>query len=124
MVKSLQEPSKREKHQSLPGREEGKEDPKMWCYTNELVKRFREEIVESHGDIRCREIIGVGRSDREQVANYFKGGEKYWERAHIIGDAAKLTGELLSGGHRDAKRHWRWRKERKSVISCQKASFA
>ena len=35
------------------GREEEKEDPKMWDYAHELLKRFREEIVKKHGNITC-----------------------------------------------------------------------
>jgi len=76
-------------------REEEKENPRMWRYTNELLKRFREEIVQSHGGIRCREIIGVDWKNREEVTNYFKGGEKQLECARIVGDTAKLIGELL-----------------------------
>jgi starvation-inducible outer membrane lipoprotein len=30
----------------------------MWGYTRELLKRFREEIVQKHRGIRCREIAG------------------------------------------------------------------
>jgi len=75
-------------------REEEKEDPRMWGYTRELLKRFREEIVQSHGGIRCREIAGVDWRDREQVTN-FRNGEKFLECARIVGDTAKLTGELL-----------------------------
>jgi C_GCAxxG_C_C family probable redox protein len=74
--------------------EEGKKDPRIWDYTRELLKRFREEIVQSHGGIRCQEIAGVNWKDREQVANYYKG-EKFLECARIVGDTAKLTGELL-----------------------------
>ena len=76
-------------------RDEEKEDPRMWAYTFELLKRFREEIVQSHGGIRCREIAGVDWTNREQVGSFFKGGEKFLECARIVGDTAKLTGELL-----------------------------
>ena len=75
-------------------REEEKEDPKIWPYSMELVKRFREEIVPSHGGIHCREISGVDWKIREQVVNYYKG-EKVKECARIVGDTAKLTGEIL-----------------------------
>ena len=76
------------------GREESKEDPRMFGYTHELLKRFREEIVQSHGGIRCREIAGVDWTNREQVESFFKG-EKFLECARIVGDTARLTGELL-----------------------------
>jgi len=74
--------------------EEGREDRKMWGYTAELVKRFREEIVKNHSGIRCQEIAGVNWRDREQAANYYKG-EKFVECTRIVGDTAKLIGELL-----------------------------
>jgi C_GCAxxG_C_C family probable redox protein len=74
--------------------EEGKENPKMWACTHELVKRFREEIVKNHSGISCRDIIGVNWKNREQVAQYYKG-EKFLECARIVGDTAKLTGEIL-----------------------------
>ena len=78
------------------GGEEEKEDRRMWGYTRELLKRFREEIVQSHGGIRCREIAGVDWSNREQVQSFYKpGSEKYSECARIVGETAKLTGELL-----------------------------
>jgi C_GCAxxG_C_C family probable redox protein len=76
------------------GRGKNKEDPRMWGYSRELLKRFREEIVQSHGGICCREIAGVDWMNREQVANYFKG-EKFLECARIVGDTAKLTGGIL-----------------------------
>lgn len=74
--------------------EEEKEDPRMWGYTHELVKRFREEIVQSHAGIRCQEIAGVDWTNREQVQSYYKE-EKFMECARIVGDTAKVTGELL-----------------------------
>lgn len=77
-------------------REEEKEDPRIWRYSRELVKRFREEIVQSHSGIHCREIAGVDWTNREQVQSFYKpGSEKYSECARIVGDTAKLTGELL-----------------------------
>jgi hypothetical protein len=75
-------------------REDEKEDPRMWSYTRELLKRFREEIVQSHGGIRCLEIAGVDWRNREQVQSFYNG-EKFLECARIVGDTAKLTGELL-----------------------------
>lgn len=75
-------------------REEEKEDPRLGSYTRELLKRFREEIVQSHGGIRCWEIAGVDWRNREQVESFFNG-EKFLECARIVGDTAKLTGELL-----------------------------
>ncbi len=50
------------------------------------MKRFREEIVQNHSGIRCQEIVGVDWTNREQVANYYKG-EKL--------DMVVATGEIL-----------------------------
>ncbi len=76
------------------GREEEKEDPRMWTYTHELLKRFREEIVNSHGSILCGEIARVDWKDREQVKSFYKG-DKILECGRIVGETAKLIGELL-----------------------------
>ncbi len=76
------------------GKEEEKEDPKMWAYTRELLKRFREEIVQKHGGIMCQEIAGVDWTDREQVKSFYRG-EKALECGRIVGDTARLVGELL-----------------------------
>ena len=81
------------------GRHEEKEfeGPQMWFSAMKLVKRFREEIVPNHGSIRCRDIINVDWMNREQVKSYYKPDEKFLECARIIGESAKLVGELLEG---------------------------
>ena len=66
----------------------------MWAYTHELLKRFRGEIIQKHGGILCSEIAGVDWTDREQVRSFYKG-EKALECGRIVGDTAKLIGELL-----------------------------
>jgi len=76
------------------GREEEKEDPRIWAYAQELLRRFREEIVQSHDSILCRQIVGVDWTDREQVRRFYKG-EKVLECGRIVGETAKLIGELL-----------------------------
>jgi C_GCAxxG_C_C family probable redox protein len=76
------------------GREEEKEDPRMWAFTQELLKRFREEIAKNHGGILCREIAGVDWMDREQAKKFYKS-EKALECGRIVGDTAQLVGELL-----------------------------
>jgi C_GCAxxG_C_C family probable redox protein len=76
------------------GREGEKEDPRMWAFTHELLKRFREEIVQNPQGILCREIAGVDWRDREQVKNFYKG-EKALECSRIVGNTARLVGELL-----------------------------
>ena len=74
--------------------EEEKFDRRMWGHTRELPKRFREEIVQKHGSIRCSDIVGVNWRDREEVAK-FRNGEKFVECSRIVGDTAKLIGELI-----------------------------
>jgi C_GCAxxG_C_C family probable redox protein len=76
------------------GREEEKEDPRMWAYAKELFDRFREEIVKNHGGILCREIARVDWKDRDQVKAFYSG-DKGLECRRIIGDTAKLVGGLL-----------------------------
>ncbi len=76
------------------GREEEKEDPRMWDYAHELLNRFREEIVKKHGGIHCAGIAGVDWKDRAQVKAFY-GGEKVLECRRIVADTAKLLGELL-----------------------------
>ena len=76
------------------GREEEKEDPQMWTYTHELLKCFREEIVKNQGSILCGEIARVDWKDREQVKSFYQG-DKILECGRIVGETAKLIGELL-----------------------------
>ena len=62
------------------GREEEKEDPRMWAYAKELFDRFREEIVKKHGG----GIFGVPGmnyplpevdwKDRDQVKEFLQRG--------------------------------------------------
>ena len=75
-------------------REEEKEDPRIWAYAHELFDRFREEIVKKHGGISCREISGVDWKDRDQVKSFYSGDKKL-ECRRIVGEVAKLVGELL-----------------------------
>ena len=80
------------------GGEEEREDRKMWGYSFELQKRFREEIVRSHGSIRCRDITAIDWMNLKQVLSFYKPDEKMVECARIVGETAKLTGELLERG--------------------------
>jgi C_GCAxxG_C_C family probable redox protein len=75
-------------------RQEEKEDPKMWDYTEELLTRFRDGIVKEHGSILCRDISRVDWNDREQVKVFYKG-DKVRECIRIVGETAKFIGELL-----------------------------
>lgn len=75
-------------------RQEEKEDPKMWDYTEELLTRFRDNIVKEHGSILCRDISRVDWNDRDQVKDFYKG-DKVQECIRIVGETARLIGELL-----------------------------
>ena len=73
-------------------REEEKENPLMWKYSQEFLGRFREEI--GRGSILCRDIIGVDWKDKDQARN-FHDSEKYQECLRITGETAKIVGEML-----------------------------
>ena len=66
----------------------------MWVTAHELFDRFRDEIVKEHGGISCREIVHVDWRDRDQVKDFYSG-DKRLECRRIVGEAAKLVGELL-----------------------------
>ena len=76
------------------GREEEKEDSRMWPYNQEMMGRFRIEIVKNHGSIQCREIARVDWKDRDQVRAFYRG-EKILECGRIVGDTVQLLDELL-----------------------------
>jgi C_GCAxxG_C_C family probable redox protein len=76
------------------GREEEKEDARMWPYNQEMMGRFRTEIVKNHGGIQCREIARVDWKDRDQVRAFYRG-EKILECGRIVGDTVQLLDELL-----------------------------
>jgi hypothetical protein len=66
----------------------------MWDYTEELLTRFRDNIVKEHGSILCRDISRVDWNDRDQVKDFYKG-DKVQECIRIVGETARLIGELL-----------------------------
>jgi len=74
-------------------REDEKEDPRMWSYAQEILRRFR-EITQNHGGILCRQIAGVDWKDREQAKAFYKS-DKVAECGRIVGDTAQMVGELL-----------------------------
>jgi len=76
-------------------REEEKEDSRMWSYNQEMVDRFRNEIVKNHGGIHCREIAKVDWKDRDQVRAFYRG-EKILECGRIVGNTAEILEELLN----------------------------
>ena len=73
-------------------REEEKENPLMWRYSQEFLGRFREEI--GRGSILCRDIVGVDWKDKNQVRN-FHASEKYRKCLRVTGETAKIVGEML-----------------------------
>jgi len=66
----------------------------MWKDAEELVRRFRDEIVQLNGSILCREISQIDWKDREQVEPFYNG-DKVKDCMRIIGETQMLMGELL-----------------------------
>lgn len=73
---------------------EEKENPRMWKETEELVRRFRDEIVHSNGSICCRDIAGIDWKNRDQVKAFYDG-DKVKTCIRIVADTALLLGEML-----------------------------
>jgi C_GCAxxG_C_C family probable redox protein len=77
------------------GGEDEKEDRKLWSCTLAVMTGFREEIVKKHGSIRCRDITGIDWLNRGQVTSFYIPDKIFVECTRIIGDTAKLVGEIL-----------------------------
>jgi len=75
-------------------REEEKEDPRMWSCCQEMMVRFRDEVVKNQGGIHCREIAGVDWKNRDQVRAFYRG-EKILECGRIVGDTTRILHEIL-----------------------------
>lgn len=71
-----------------------KEDPRMWADAQELVRRFRDEVVNQGDMILCRDISQVDWKDHEQVKAFYTG-EKVKDCVRIVGKTAMLLGEML-----------------------------
>jgi C_GCAxxG_C_C family probable redox protein len=71
-----------------------KENPKMWTDAEELVRRFRDEIVQINGSILCRDISRVDWKDRGQVKSFYTG-DTVKKCVRIVGETAMLVGEIL-----------------------------
>ena len=71
-----------------------KENPKMWTDAQEMVRRFRSEIVNQEGTIYCRDIARVDWTDREQAKAFYKG-DQVKKCIRIVGETAMLVGEML-----------------------------
>jgi C_GCAxxG_C_C family probable redox protein len=74
------------------GRDEEKEDPRMWALIREFVARFREEI--GQGKLYCREIAGVDWTDVDAVKAFYKS-EKILACRDLTGATARLLGEFM-----------------------------
>jgi C_GCAxxG_C_C family probable redox protein len=71
-----------------------KENPKMWADAQEIVRRFRDEIVNQAGTINCRDIAGVDWKDRGETRAFYQG-DKVKKCIRIVGETAMLVGEVL-----------------------------
>lgn len=75
-------------------RADEKENPKMWADTQELLRRFRDEVVDQEGTIYCRDIAGVDWTDRAQAREFYSG-DKVGRCIRIVGRTAFILGEML-----------------------------
>ncbi len=75
-------------------RADEKENPKMWADAQEMVRRFRDEIVNQGGTINCRDIAGVNWLDRVEVKAFYSG-EKVKNCVRIVGETALVLGKIL-----------------------------
>lgn len=71
-----------------------KEDLKMWAAAEELMRRFRDEIVDQGGTIYCRDIACVDWKNREEAKAFYRG-DKVKKCIRIVGETAVLVGEML-----------------------------
>jgi C_GCAxxG_C_C family probable redox protein len=67
-------------------------DFRMWKYSHDFMKRFREEIA--NGSIICRDIVNVNWMDQNQVKEY-REGQKRRDCKKLTGRTAKLVGEII-----------------------------
>jgi C_GCAxxG_C_C family probable redox protein len=74
------------------GRDDEKEDPRMWALIREFVTRFREEI--GQGKLYCRDIAGVDWTDIPAVKAFYKS-EKILACRDLTGATARLLGEFM-----------------------------
>lgn len=75
-------------------RADEKENPKMWADAQEMVRRFRDKIVNQGGTIYCRDIAAVNWLDRVEVKTFYSG-EKVKNCVRIVGETALVLGEML-----------------------------
>ena len=74
------------------GKDEEKEDPRMWALIREFVARFRDEI--GRGKLHCRDIAGVDWTDVAALKAFYKS-EKILACRDLNGATAHLLGEFM-----------------------------
>ena len=74
------------------GKDEEKENLRMWAFVREFLERFREEI--GQGTIYCRDIAGVDWSDVNALKAFYKS-EKLLACRDLNGATARLLGEFM-----------------------------
>ena len=74
------------------GKDEEKEDFRMWAFVRDFLKRFKEEI--GQGKIYCRDIAGVDWTDVDAVKAFYKS-EKILVCRELTGATARLLGEFM-----------------------------
>jgi C_GCAxxG_C_C family probable redox protein len=74
------------------GKDEEKEDLRMWALVREFQKRFRDEI--GLGKLYCRDIAGVDWSDVSALKAFYKS-EKLLACRDLTGATARLLGEFM-----------------------------
>jgi C_GCAxxG_C_C family probable redox protein len=77
------------------GKDEEKEDLRMWVLVREFLKRFREDI--GQGKIYCRDIAGVDWSDVSALKAFYKS-EKLLVCRDLTGATERLLGEFMESG--------------------------
>jgi C_GCAxxG_C_C family probable redox protein len=74
------------------GKDEEKEDPRMWALVRGFVARFRDEI--GYGKLYCRDIAGVDWTDVPAVKAFYKS-ESILACRDLTGATARLLGEFM-----------------------------
>jgi hypothetical protein len=74
------------------GKDDEKENPRMWVFVREFLKRFKEEI--GQGKIYCRDIASVDWSDVNAVKAFYKS-DKLLACRDLTGATARLLGEMM-----------------------------
>lgn len=78
------------------GNEKERDDLKVWSYSQELVKRFQEDVAKGYNSFLCRDISNVNWKDMDQYKRFYKGeGGKFLECQRIVGETVELVAELL-----------------------------